>query len=89
MIGIILSEDQEFPVNYIQLECEMETFSGDPIDMQGQPLTCKTCATKEKQLLGVQCGATQCTQPGDHRLWEEGVNTLLLLLHVVTNHHIV
>lgn len=67
----------------------METFSGDPIYMQGQPLTCESCATKEKQLLGVQRGTTQCTQSGDCRLREEPVNTLLLLLHVVTNHHIV
>lgn len=62
----------------------METFSGDPIDIQ--PLTCETCAAEEQQVLGVQCGSTQ---PGEHRLQEEQVNTLLLLWHVVTKHHIV
>lgn len=67
----------------------METFSRDPNDMQGQPLTCETCATEEQQLLGVQRGATQCTQAGDRSLREERVSTLLALLHVVTNHHIV
>lgn len=43
---------------------------------------------KKKSYLATSVATTQRTHEVDHRLQEERVNAMLVLLHVVTKHHI-